>query len=75
MGGDRTITAATVNLTVELFDLGTFGPGSSIAQAKEAAAIRLSKLLGIEVTPSQLRIDSVSTKSGETTSKFTRIYP
>lgn len=69
----RTITSATVTLTVELFDLGTFGPGSSITQAKEGAAAKLSRLLGVEVIPDQLRIESVSTKSELSTSTMERI--
>lgn len=62
--GNRTITSATVTLTVELFDLGAYGPGSSIDQAKFGAAARLSQLLGIEVSKDHLRIESVSTRAG-----------
>jgi hypothetical protein len=74
MGNDeRTITAATVTLTIELFDLGTYGPGSSIDQAKFGAAARLSQLLGIEVSKDHLRVESVSTSAGNRTGKIEAI--
>ena len=74
MGNDeRTITAATVTITVELFDLGTYGPGSSIDQAKHGAAIRLSHLLGIEVSKDHLRVESVSTKTVNGSGKLERM--
>ena len=57
----RTITSATITVTFELADLGTFGPGSSIAQAKQAAAARLTGLLGVNVDEAHVRVDSVST--------------
>ena len=66
----RTITSATVTITVELPDLGTFGPGSLFAQAKFAAAHRLTDLLGIEVSPEHLRVEAISTEEGAGSSKI-----
>lgn len=74
MGNDeRTITSAKVTITIELPDLGTFGPGSLFAQAKFAAAHRLSKLLGIEVLPEHLQVESISTDEGNGSSKIEAI--
>ena len=58
---ERTITSAKVTITLELFDLGTFGPGSLIEQAKMAAASQLSVILATVVDPAQVLIESVST--------------
>lgn len=60
----RTITSAKVTITVELPDLGTFGPGSLFTQARFAAAHRLSALLGVEVLPEHLQVESISTDEG-----------
>ena len=69
----RTITSATVTVTFELADLGTFGPGSSIAQAKQAAAHRLSVLLGVNVEEAHVRVESVSTSTAASSSKIERV--
>lgn len=69
-GKQRTITSAKVTITVELPDLGTFGPGSLFAQAKFAAAHRLSALLGVEVSPEHLQVESISTDEGNGSSKI-----
>lgn len=69
----RTITSATVTVTFELADLGTFGPGSSIAQAKQAAAQRLSVLLGVNVEEAHVRVESVSTTTGTSTNTIKRV--
>lgn len=45
MSKSREITSAVIQLNVELRDLGVFGPGSSYAQAKQAAAKRINELL------------------------------
>lgn len=66
----RTITSAKVTITVELPDLGTFGPGSLFSQAKFAAAHRLSALLGVEVSPEHLQVESISTDDGNGSSKI-----
>ena len=69
----RTITSATVTVTFELVDLGTFGPGSSVTQAKQAAAERLSELLGFVVDEAHVRVDSVSTATVNGTGKIEAI--
>ncbi len=74
MGNDeRTITSATVTITFELADLGTFGPGSIISQAKQAAADRLSVLLGFNVDEGHVQVESVQTANGESSGKIERI--
>lgn len=60
----RTITSAAVTVTFELQDLGTFGSGSLFVQAREAAAYQLSTVLGIEVLPEHVRIESISSDLG-----------
>jgi len=59
----RTITKATVTVTFDLYELGTFGEGSLVEQAKHAAAFRLAALLQIPVSPECIQVASVESAS------------
>lgn len=73
-GGAREITSATVTVTLELSDLGTFGAGSLFVQAQQAAATRLGEMLGIEIDPRHLKVEEIlSTNKGSST-KYAEAY-
>lgn len=55
----RTITKATVTVTFDLHELGTFGEGSLFEQAKHAAALRLAALLQMPVSPECIRVEAI----------------
>lgn len=63
---ERTITEAVVTVTFQMKDLGTFGPGCLVDQARKAAAARLGGMLGGHIDPSHVRVDWVSTADGKT---------
>lgn len=67
---ERTITEAVVTVTFQLKDLGTFGPGCLVEQARKAAAERLGGMLGGYIDPSHVRVDSVSDTNGFSTGKI-----
>lgn len=64
---ERTITEALVTVTFRLEDLGTYGPGSLMEQARKAAADRLSILLATSIDKTQVRVESVSYANVATT--------
>jgi hypothetical protein len=68
----RTITKATVTVTFDLHELGTFGEGSLVEQAKHAAASKLAELLRIQVLPECIRIEEVESESGDSGFKVER---
>lgn len=72
---ERTIISAKVTITLEIFDLGTFGPGSLIEQARKSAAHRLSIYLATKVDESQVTVESVEAVEGSATSKIEVIRP
>lgn len=59
----RKITKATVTVTFDLHELGTFGEGSLVEQAKHAAAFRLAALLQIPVSADCIQVASVESAS------------
>jgi hypothetical protein len=63
---ERTITEVVVTVTFQMNDLGTFGPGCLVDYVRDAAAVRLSEMLGGHVDPSHVRVESVSTADGKT---------
>lgn len=64
----RTITKATVTVTFDLHELGTFGEGSLVDQAKHAAAFRLAALLQIPVSADCIQVAAVESASASGTS-------
>jgi hypothetical protein len=70
---ERTITEALVTVTFRLEDLGTYGPGSLMDQARNAAADRLSVLLATDIDKAQVRVESVSYDNVGITGKFEAI--
>lgn len=67
----REITSVKITVTLELSDLGTFGSGSLFAQAQQSAAIRLGEMLGIDVDPRHLTVESISSTNKATGSSYT----
>lgn len=72
---ERTITEAVVTVTFQMKDLGTFGPGSLVDQARKAAADRLGGMLGGYIDPSHVRVESVSTADAKTNVTIEAIRP
>lgn len=61
----RKITKATVTVTFDLHELGTFGEGSLVEQAKHAVAFRMAALLQIPVSAEHIQIESIETDNGD----------
>lgn len=59
----RTITKATVTVTFDFHELGTFGEGSLVEQAKHAAAFRLAALLQMPVSPECIKVEAIESVS------------
>ena len=70
---ERTITEAVVTVTFQMKDLGVFGPGCLVEQARKAAAERLGEMLGGFIDPSHVRVESVSDSNGVSTGKIEAI--
>lgn len=70
----REITSATVTVTLELSDLGTFGSGALFAQAQQAAATRLGEMLGVDVDPRHLKVEAISSTNKATGSSYTEEF-
>lgn len=63
----RTITKATVTVTFDLHELGTFGEGSLFEQARHAAAFRLAALLQMPVSTDCIQVMAVESASASGT--------